>query len=327
LECDFVFDSQPQKYRSQGYQREQIVIYSSRRKFLKEIATVLAMSVASGTECLRANPLNMPIGFQAYDARRVLRDDYPGGWKLLASYGFQTVDLVSFVGYGYENSALSKMSASEIRGPMNDAGITAENCQFSFNELHEEYSEKLKLSRALGLKNIVCAPASERTKTADDWKWQAQQLNQLGKKLKQDGFLLGYHNHEIEFLPVSGKQIPYEILMAETDPQLVWFQIDVGNLTFAGANALDYLTRFSNRYFSMHAKDFAPGKMSVPVGQGVLDWKRIFEAAKKTPIRNYFAECSSYGATTLQGTPAAAFPADIMEQLRLSCLYLKKLEV
>jgi hypothetical protein len=67
--------------------------------------------------------------------------------------------------------------------------------------------------------------------------------------------------------------------------------------------------------------------MSVPVGQGVLDWKKIFAAAGNTPIRNYFAECSSYGARTLQGTPASAFPADIMEQLRLSCLYLKQLEV
>jgi sugar phosphate isomerase/epimerase len=65
----------------------------------------------------------------------------------------------------------------------------------------------------------------------------------------------------------------------------------------------------------------------VPVGQGILDWPKIFEAAKAARIRNYFAECSSYGARTLQGTPAAAFPADIMEQLRLSYVYLHSLKV
>lgn len=298
---------------------------SSRRAFFRDAAGLAALLWGSQKGAL-ASPLNMPIGFQAYDARRVLREDYAGGWKLLASFGFQTVDLVSFNGYGYENSALSKMTAREILGPMNDAGITAENCQFGFSELHDEYAAKVKLAQELGLKNIVCAPASERTKTAEDWKWQANQLNRLGEQLKLDGFLLGYHNHEIEFLPVDDGKIPYQILMSETDPQLVWFQIDVGNLTFAGADALHYLREFKSRYFSMHAKDFSPGKMSVPVGQGILDWKKIFEAARNTPIRNYFAECSSYGARTLQGTPAAAFPADIMEQLRQSCLYLRQLQ-
>jgi hypothetical protein len=215
----------------------------SRREFLCGAAGLTAMYWGCGTEPLLANPLNMPIGFQAYDARRVLCEDYAAGWKLLASFGFQTVDLVSFAGYGYENSALSKMSVREILGPMNDAGITAENCQFSYSELHHDYSAKMKFSHGLGLKNIVCAPA-DRVKSADDWKWQAQQLNRLGERLKRDGFLLGYHNHEIEFLAVDGGKIPYEILMSETDPGLVWFQIDVGNLTFAGANALDYLLRF-----------------------------------------------------------------------------------
>ena len=299
----------------------------SRRQFLRQVGMMAgAAYMASAAAELRANPLDMPIGFQAYDARFLLQKDYAGGWKLLASYGFQTVDLVSFSGYGYENSPLSKMTAKEILGPMNDGGITAENCQYGFSELHDSYDEKVKLSHELGLKNIVCAPASGRVKTADDWKWQANQLNLLGDKLKRDGFLLGYHNHEIEFLPVDGDKIPYDILMAETDAKLVWFQIDVGNLTFAGANALDYLARYRNRYFSMHAKDFSPGKMSVPVGQGILDWQKIFAAARAAKIHNYFAECSSYGALTLRGTPASAFPADIIEQLRLSYIYLHNLK-
>lgn len=300
----------------------------SRRDFIHQTGIGLAGACLASTGMqVQANPLGMPIGFQCYDARRVLRENYAAGWRQLASYGFRTVDLVSFAAYGYEGSPLAKMSAKEILGPMNDAGITAENCQYEFSELHDTYADKVKLSHELGLKNIVCAPAPQHMKTADDWKWQATQLNELGKKLKSDGFLLGYHNHEIEFVPVDGGRIPYDVLMAETNPKLVWFQMDVGNLTFGGANALDYLTRYRGRYFSMHAKDFKPGKMSVPVGQGILDWPKIFEAAKAARIKNYFAECSSYGARTLQGTPASAFPADIMEQLRLSYLYLHKLDV
>jgi sugar phosphate isomerase/epimerase len=121
--------------------------------------------------------------------------------------------------------------------------------------------------------------------------------------------------------------MPYETLMRETDPKLVKFQIDVGNLTFAGQDAVAWLKRYPTRYFSMHAKDFSPGKMSVPVGQGIINWKEVFEAAKAARIQNYFAECSSYGARTLQGTPAAAWPSDIMDQLRLSCIFLRNLKV
>jgi sugar phosphate isomerase/epimerase len=300
----------------------------SRRQFLGR--TAIAISGASGlfSEAwrLNANPLNMPIGFQAYDARKALIKDFDGAWRTLAGYGFQTVDLVSFAGYGYENSPLSTMSASQILRSMHAAGISCENCQFEYDELHGSYQKKIAFSHELGLKNIVCAPAMSRTKTADDWKWQAGQLNALGEKLKRDGFQLGYHNHEIEFMAVDGA-MPYETLMRETDPKLVKFQIDVGNLTFAGQDAVAWLKRYPTRYFSMHAKDFSPGKMSVPVGQGIINWKEVFEAAKAARIQNYFAECSSYGARTLQGTPAAAWPSDIMDQLRLSCIFLRNLKV
>ncbi|MFL6351055.1 MAG: sugar phosphate isomerase/epimerase family protein [Bryobacteraceae bacterium] len=136
---------------------------------------------------------------------------------------------------------------------MNAAGISCQNCQFEYDELHGSYDKKVSFSHELGLKNIVCAPAMDRTNTADDWKWQGGQLNALGEKMKRDGFQLGYHNHEIEFIAVDGA-VPYDILMRETDPKLVKFQIDVGNLTFAGQAAVAWLTRYPNRYFSMHER-------------------------------------------------------------------------
>jgi hypothetical protein len=91
------------------------------------------------------------------------------------------------------------MSAKQILHSMKAAGISCENCQYEYNEIHDTYEKKITFSHELGLKNIVCAPAMGRTKTADDWKWQAGQLNTLGEKVQRDGFQLGYHNHEIEF--------------------------------------------------------------------------------------------------------------------------------
>ena len=274
---------------------------------------------------LPANPLGLPIGFQGYDARFLLMKDWEGGWRELKNIGFQSVDLVSFKGYGYEKSDLANFSAQRIRRTLQSVGMQCENCQFYYAELHDSFQEKVDFSHELGLKYIICAPAAGRTKTVDDWKWQSEQLNELGSKLKQAGFQLGYHNHDLEFMPIEGV-VPYDVLMANTDPAIVQFQIDVGNLTFAGADAVAYLKRYSDRYFSMHAKDYKPGKTSVPVGQGILDWKKIFALAKAAKIKNYFAEVAAYGVGTLHGVAASAWPSDSIDQLRASYEFLHNLK-
>jgi len=299
----------------------------SRREFLRRIgATAGSVLITGNSEAVAyADPLGMPIGFQGYDVRFLLIKDWDHGWLIMRNMGYRSVDLVSFKGYGYENSALSNMSAKEIRQTLDSVGILCENCQFYYAELHDSFDEKMAFSHELKLKNIICAPAPNRMKTLADWQWQADQLNALGEKTRQAGLQLGYHNHDQEFMTIDGV-IPYDVLMERTDPKLVKFQIDVGNLTFAGADALAYLHKYSSRYFSMHAKDYRPGKTSVPVGQGVLDWKKIFIAMKHTPIENYFAEVAAYGVGTLHGVPANAWPTDSIDQLRQSYEYLHHLK-
>jgi sugar phosphate isomerase/epimerase len=300
----------------------------SRRRFLAQIGSTIgggALLHVLGP-ALRANPLGFPIGFQGYDARFLLMKDWSGGWKQLRAMGFQSVDLVSFKGYGYEKSPLANMPAGEIRRGIQSVSMQCENCQFYYSELHDSFDEKMRFSHDLGLRNIICAPAPGRTKTIDDWKWQADQLNELGKKVSRGGFQLGYHNHDLEFFVTDGVR-PYDVLMSNTDPRLVMFQIDVGNLTFGGADAIEYLTKYTSRYFSMHAKDYLPGKTSVPVGQGILNWKKIFEIAKKAPIQNYFAEVAAYGVGTLHGVPANAWPTDSLDQMRQSYIFLHNLKV
>ncbi|MGA3222689.1 MAG: TIM barrel protein [Acidobacteriaceae bacterium] len=295
----------------------------SRRDFLRAMGATLACQAAMPAN---ADPLHMPIGFQGYDARFLLIKDWDQGWREMRDMGYQSVDLVSFKGYGYEKSPLANLSAKEIRQKLVSINMQCENCQFYFAELHQAFDEKIAFAQELKLRNIICAPEPTRMKTIDDWNWQADQLNVLGEKIRAAGFQLGYHNHDREFMAIDNV-IPYDVLMARTDPKLVKFQIDVGNLTFAGADALAYLHRYPTRYFSMHAKDYLPGKTSVPVGQGILDWKKIFKAARQTPIENYFAEVAAYGSGTLRGVPANAWPTDSIDQLRQSYVYLHQLRV
>ena len=297
----------------------------SRRSFLQWSA-VTAATLTIDTSFAAATPLPGPIGFQGYDARFLLIKDWDAGWQTMRDMGYQSVDLVSVRGYGFEKSAVANKTAKEIRTKLESIGMLYENCQFSYAELHADFSRTMDFCHELKLKNIICAPESQHTKSIDGWKWQADQLNQLAVRLQPEGFRLGYHNHDLEFIDVDGVT-PYDVLMENTDPKLVAFQIDVGNLTFAGKDAIQYLKKYPQRYFSMHAKDYKPGLTSVPVGQGILDWKTIFILAKATPIQNYFAEVAAYGIGTLNHMPASAWPTDSVDQLRQSYIYLHNLRV
>ncbi len=99
----------------------------------------------------------MPIGFQGYDARFLLIKDWDQGWREMRDMGYQSVDLVSFKGYGYENSPLANLSAKEIRQKLVSINILCENCQFYFAELHQSFDEKIAFAQELKLRNIICA--------------------------------------------------------------------------------------------------------------------------------------------------------------------------
>jgi len=278
-----------------------------------------AGALMSGGRALNASPMNQPIGFQCFEIIEYLNKDWEGTWKKMAGFGYKFVDLVTFSPRSAPN--LAKLTPKEIRAGIEAGGLGVDNCHFSYTSLTDSIGETMKAAHDLGLKSIVCSTGPRR-KTADDWKWMGDQLNTIAAKTKTEGFELGYHNHEIEFVPVDG-QVPWDVLMATTDPKLVKFQIDVGNLTFGGGDPVAVLTKYANRCFSLHAKDFVKGKASVPVGTGTLQWDKIFALAAKAGIKSYVAEVGAYGVATLNGEPLQPSDIDVLESFRRSAIFLR----
>ncbi|MGE0405465.1 MAG: TIM barrel protein [Candidatus Korobacteraceae bacterium] len=293
---------------------------ASRREFLKGSAAVLAGSalLPKGGSLLHASPMSQPLGFQAFEIIEYLAKDWDGTWKTMAGMGYKFVDLVKFGGRNAPE--LGQKTAKEISASLKNAGLKVYNHHFSYSAWTELFAETIEFAHTLGVESVVCSPGPRR-KTVEDWKWMAGELNTIGAKVQKEGLFVGYHNHEIEFRAIDGQR-PWDILMANTDPKLVKFQIDVGNLTFGGADAAHYLAAYPDRYFSMHVKDFKPGKASVPVGKGILDWNKIFALGKKAGIKSYVAEVGAYGANTLEGTPLEPAELDILESFRQSFLYM-----
>ena len=293
----------------------------TRRQFFKQSGLALgAAALSLDAPLSNGSPMNQPIGFQTFEIIAHLTQDWEGTWKTMAGFGYKFADLINFD----FNPALSKYSAKDIKQSLTDAGLTVTNCHFSYTAWTDGFAKSVAYSHDLDLKSVVCA-LGPRRKTADDYKWMGDQLNQIGTKTKAEGLQLAYHNHQIEFVPVEG-QVPWDILMANTDPKLVTYQIDVGNLTFGGGNAVEVLSKYPGRYFSLHCKDFAPGKASVPVGQGILDWKKILAIAKQQDIKSYVTEVGAYGISSLDGVPLEQSKLDVLESFRQSFVYLNALK-
>jgi sugar phosphate isomerase/epimerase len=130
--------------------------------------------------------------------------------------------------------------------------------------------------------------------TLDEAKRTAEVANQIGAKAKQAGFQYAYHNHHMEFADQGGGAVGYDILLRDTDPELVKFEIDCGWMVVGGHNPVDYFKKYPNRFPMIHVKDFLPGNApdhpGAELGHGIIDYGPIFAAAEKAGLRHYFTE-------------------------------------
>ena len=258
----------------------------SRREFFKN--TAMGAAVAG---ILRANPLAMPIGCQTYPVRNLIAKDFPGTIKVLAEAGFQTIELCSPVGYADSGFAgLAKYKGAEMRRILGDVGIKCESSHFDIGELRKDLAGRIAWANDLGLTQMM-VPSLDgpRNPTMDDVKRAAEEYNKMGVQSAKAGIRQGLHNEGFELTMVGGKRT-YDILIELLDPRFVNFQFQVSTIS-KGYDAAEYFTKYPGRFVSMHVQDWsAVTKKTMAVGQGTLDWMKIFTAAKTGGLKNYFVE-------------------------------------
>jgi sugar phosphate isomerase/epimerase len=127
------------------------------------------------------------------------------------------------------------------------------------------------------------------TATMADWSRAAGELNRIGEQTQKAGLQMGFHNHNFEFKEIDGVLV-YDRLMRELDPKLVKMQFQVSVISL-GYEAATYLTKYPGRFLSLHLQDWsAAEKKQVAVGEGSVDWGKLFAAAKEGGVKNYFVE-------------------------------------
>ena len=263
---------------------------TSRRSFLKTTGAVAA------TACLRrdahAAGLNMPLGTQLYSVRDLLPKDFDGTLRQVHAAGYQVVEAA-----GYFNK-----TAAEWKSSMDAAGLRCISTHHVLTDLTTKLSELTDFGHAIGLEYMICSwmgmhrdPAKKGEPTLDDWRWAADQLNEIGQKVKAAGMQFGYHNHWVEFGTESGI-VFYDELLKRTDPKYVVFEMDCGWVVAGGHSPVEYLSRSPERFPLFHIKDLVKqpdGKWrAVILGKGSIDYRPIFKAA--TAMKQYFIEQEDY---------------------------------
>ena len=264
-----------------------------RREFCKTATTSAAAVslLSSGVLKLHANPLGLPIGCQTWAVRDMIAKDFPATLKMLADTGFQSIELCSPVGYTeFGFGALTKYKGAELKKIISDAGLSCVSSHFGMDELRKNQEERIAWASDVGLTQMLVASlGGPEHPTMDDVKRAADEYNKMGEKAAKAGIQQGLHNENFETSTVDCERT-YDVLFKLLDPKIVKLQFQISTIA-QGFDAAEYFTKYPGRFVSMHVQGWSSEtKKITPVGQGTLDWKKIFSAAKTGGIKNYFVE-------------------------------------
>jgi len=267
---------------------------TSRRDFIKTTGTVvgtatLLNSVPFGIiGCMK--PETKVFGFQTWTIREKLVADFPGTLKEMAGMGYKQVEMCSPLGYKDSGfGPLNDMSGTEMKKIIDNSGLTCVSSHYNMGELRDSLENRIEWATQLGMKQMICSSFWLPEGTMDEYLKACDELNTIGEKTKAAGIQMGFHNHNMEFEKRDGNLI-YDALMERLDPDLVKMQFQVAVIDI-GYKAADYFKKYPGRFISAHLADWSQElKKQVPIGQGVVDWKDFFEAAKVGGVQNFFVE-------------------------------------
>lgn len=257
----------------------------SRRQFLYGSAVFAAVTAMK----LEANPLGLPIGCQTYMLRETIGKDFEGTLEKIAGAGFQTIEMCSpfsFVRDGF--GPLAKIKPSELRRIIRKAGLGCVSSHFRFGELKEQLPDRIEFAKQLGLTQMICATLEvPDSAPMAAWLKACDQMNKIGEQTHKAGIQLGFHNHTFSFKEIDGVLV-YDELMRRMDPVLVKMQFQ--DAIPPPYDPIAILSRYPGRFISLHLSDWTAERKEVPIGQGAIDWKKYFIAAKAGGVKNYFVE-------------------------------------
>ena len=260
---------------------------------------------------LRAFPLGLAPGLQLWSIRADLAKNETATLAEIAKIGYREIE-------HYE----MPRSPSAFRRKCDDIGLKLVSAHFDMPPDQFGSQKTIDGAKQMGLDYMVVVFPTLRSLSGphaphlsfaklnvlyekisiEDYKWNAEQFNLLGERVRKAGMQLAYHNHAIDLRKLEGGNVGLDTLIERTEPDLVAFEMDCGHVIHAGADPLAYLEKYGGRIRLLHIKDLKPGysisstldtedkDTNAEIGAGVIDWKRLFSIAKAANVQHWFVE-------------------------------------
>ncbi|MDB5153055.1 MAG: sugar phosphate isomerase/epimerase [Mucilaginibacter sp.] len=285
---------------------------TSRRSFLKTSAMLSAGLLVSPQ--LFAYDKKY-IGLQLYTVRNAMGKDAAGTLAKVAQIGYNSVE------GGYGDGKFYGLDGKAFGAILKQNNLIMPSCHYQLGEasaaakgtILNGWDKAVDDAAAIGLKYMVCAwlAPSERG-SLDHYKKLAEDFNKAGEACKRAGIQFCYHNHDFEFIQENGKY-PYETLLDNSDKDLVKMEIDLYWLTKAKQDPIALIEKHPGRFPLWHVKDMdnTPKQMFTEVGNGVIDFKKIFAHSNKAGLKYFFVEQD-------------ICPGDPFDSITQSITYIKK---
>lgn len=297
---------------------------SNRREFLKHSALIAAAGLILPRHLYGKPDLGIKkLGVNLFSIPHLCEKDFAGTMQKVAKAGYKEIEFYGPYEFsatsdierwktitpslGFSGSGFYGRSVSEAKKILDDNGLTTSSLHTGDASLHDDtaLNKTADVANTLGARYIVL-PSAPTQPDLDAYKKQADDFNDIGRRAKKAGTRFAYHNHGNGLHAINGT-IPMELIFDKTDPDLVFFQMDIYWMTAGGVDVVKYLEKYKGRFRLMHIKDMSKAvrfsgdggdsKQWIELfpylanaGSGVMDLKSILAAAKKSGMEHFIVE-------------------------------------
>lgn len=263
----------------------------TRRKFIKRSSATVAGTILLPSFGFSAHP-KQKYGVQLYSFRDEMAIDAKGTLKQISRIGIKKIESARS-----DDGLYYGLSPVEMKITCEDLGMQLVSGHVA---LDDDFQNTMEQAVASGQEYVICSSMPSKGQTVDNYKKVAEEFNKAGEACKKLDLKFGYHNHEYEFESDNG-QVLYDILMDNTEPDLVHMELDLGWVIVAGKDPLDYFKKYPGRFPLWHLKDMDMDKKeSTEFGKGALDIPTMMANQKTSGVQHIFIEQEEYASTALK---------------------------
>ncbi|MEL7032206.1 MAG: sugar phosphate isomerase/epimerase [Pseudomonadota bacterium] len=271
----------------------------NRRHFLGASGAAMLLGGCQSNPIITATPQRQidQIGIQTYTLREAMGEDFVGTLQMIKDVGYDYVEL--------NGRNFADRTPAELRTILDDIGLPSPITHADYDSLANRPTEIADAASALGCEIVVLPWITDDQRGLDQYKQHAEMLNNAGAVLKSSGMSVGYHNHQFEFFDLGGSQTGMEILLSETDPDLVDFELDLFWAALTGTDIVGLFEKHPGRFKMCHIKDLSGdttdfrnsldfativGTLMKNVGEGELPFETYFAANDVSGMTYFIAE-------------------------------------